>query len=166
MNLIKIGGIANTHGLKGTLKVKSFTDFKEERFKKGNKLFINFKGENIPVTVARFKSQKGLEHIDFEEYNDINQVEKFKGSELLISDEMVHSLPEDDFYFTELIGMDVYAEELIGSCIDVMEVPRGEILVVAREGKKNALIPFRKEFVEAVQKEENKIIVKQMEGLY
>ena len=36
MEYISIGKITNTHGLKGTLKVKSFTDFKEDRYKKGS----------------------------------------------------------------------------------------------------------------------------------
>ena len=44
MEKIKIGVVANTHGLKGTLKVKSFTDFKEERYKTH---FISFLRMNI-----------------------------------------------------------------------------------------------------------------------
>ena len=40
MELMTIGVVVNTHGLKGTVKVKSFTDFKEERYKKGTILYM------------------------------------------------------------------------------------------------------------------------------
>ena len=89
MEYISIGKITNTHGLKGTLKVKSFTDFNEMRFQKGNQLFIDFKGEKLPITVTKFKIVKGIVHLDVEEYKHINEIEKFKSSDLYISEEMM-----------------------------------------------------------------------------
>ncbi len=165
MELMTIGVIVNTHGLKGTVKVKSFTDFKAERYKKGTTLYIAFKQELIPVTVTKYRTQKTLEHIDFEEFTDINQIEKFKGSELKINADEKHNLEEDEFYFDELIGMDVYTDKLIGTCLDVREVPQGELLVIDTGSQKNALIPFNKHFVKNVNKKENKITLLQWEGL-
>ena len=165
MELTTIGVIVNTHGLKGTLRVKSFTDFKTERYAKGNTLYIDFRNELIPVTVEKFKSVKTLEHIDFKEFTDINQCEKYKGSELKMNAEMAHDLPEDEFYFDELLNMEVYSEALIGICVDIREVPKGELIVVKREGKKDVLIPFNKEFIKEVDKENNKIYIHEWEGL-
>ena len=45
------------------------------------------------------------------------------------------------------------------------EVPQGEMLVVKRESKHNALIPFQKEFVSKIDKADNKIYIIEMEGL-
>jgi 16S rRNA processing protein RimM len=165
MDMIKVGVIVNTQGLKGTLKVKSFTDFKDERYKSGNTLYIDFKHELIPVTVSKFRTNKNLEYIDFKEYNHINEVEKYKGSTLFMSKENKHDLPSDEFYFTELIGMEVFTSELVGICTDVREVPQGELLVVKREGKKNALIPFNKQFIKDVNKLDNVILLHEWEGL-
>jgi len=165
MELMTIGVIVNTHGLKGTVKVKSFTDFKDERYKKGTTLYIAFKEELIPVTVATYRTQKNLEYVDFEEFSDINEIEKFKGSDLKINAESKHNLDADEFYFDELIGMDVYTDKLIGTCLDVREVPQGEILVIDTGSKKNALIPFNKHFVKDVNKKENKITLIEWEGL-
>lgn len=165
MELITIGVITNTHGLKGTLKVKSFTDFKDERYKKGNTLYIAFKSELIPVTVQSFKSVKTLEHIDFKEFTNINEVEKYKGSELRISTEYIHELEEDEFYFDELVGMDVYTTEQIGTVKGVREVPQGELLEVDTGSKKTTLIPFNKHFVKSVDKKKNKIVLLEWEGL-
>ena len=165
MELITIGVIANTHGLKGTLKVKSFTDFKEERYKKGNTLYIAFQNELIPVTVQSYKSVKTVEHIDFKEFTNINQVEKFKGSEVRISVEYIHELEEDEFYFDELVGMEVHTDKPVGTVLGVREVPQGELLEVKTDSKKITLIPFNKHFVKSVDKDTNKIVLLEWEGL-
>lgn len=165
MELTKVGIIVNTHGLGGTLKVKSFTDFKDERYKKNTTLYIAFKDELLPVTVDNFRTVKGIECINFKEFTNINECEKYKGSELFISQELIHELDEDEFYFEELIGMDVYTDELIGQVADVRELPQGELLEVKRAGKKDALIPFSKIFVKEVNKKERTITLLVWEGL-
>lgn len=166
MEYISIGKIVNTHGLKGTLKVKSFTDFKEDRYKKGNLLYIAFKDEFIPVTVLAHRFVKTLDYLTFREYSDINLVEKYKGSHLMFDKEEALELEEDEFYFEELIGLDVYTDTLnVGKCIDIRDYPQGEIIVVQRDEKKNALIPFRKEFVKEVDKELKRIYLINWEGL-
>jgi len=165
MELIIIGKIVNTHGLNGALKVKSFTDFKEQRYKKGTTLYIAFKRDYIPVTVVSQKEMKNLDLIIFKEFNDINQVEQYKGCDLVINKELIHELEEDDFYFDQIIGMDVYLkDELIGKCTDIRDYPQGEVLVVKTNGK-NKLIPFRKEFIEKVNVKENKLCLIMWEGL-
>ena len=165
MELITIGKIVNTHGLKGALKVKSFTDFKEQRYKKGITLYIVFERGFIPVTVISQKEMKNLDLIIFKEFNDINQVEKYKGCDLVINKELIHTLEEDDFYFDQIIGMDVYLEdELIGNCTDIRDYPQGEVLVVKTNGK-NKLIPFRKEFIKEVNVKDNRLSIIMWEGL-
>lgn len=166
MELIKIGVVVNTQGLKGTLKVKSFTDFKDDRYKKGTQLFILFKDEYLPVTVSAFREAKGLDYITFREFGDINLVEKYRGCEIYFDKELAKNLDEDEFYYTELIGMDVYSDDkLIGVCEDVREYPQSEVIVVSRENNSPVLIPFIKEFIAEVDKKNNKIMVIEWEGL-
>ncbi len=165
MKYVKIGGIANTQGLKGTLKVKSFTDFVSERYQVGNQLYILYKNEYVPVKVQKCETRKGLEFIDFYEFDDINQVEKYKGCELYISDEYIHELDEDEYYVKELIGLQVFGDGLIGECVDVLDYPRNEILVVRREGIKDVMIPFIKEFVTKVDIKNKIIQIQNWEGL-
>ena len=166
MEYTKIGGIANTHGLKGTLKVKSFRDFKEERYKKGNTLYIFFKNDYIPITITSSKTVKGLEYLDVKEYTHINDVEKFKGSELFIHQKDIHDIDEEDaFYYTDLIGCEVVVDKPVGIVTDVREYPQGEYLVINTDGKKNVLIPFLKHFVKDVDLKNKKIYLCEWEGL-
>lgn len=164
MEYIPVGTIVNTHGLKGTLKVKSSTDFKDVRYKKGETLYINFRREMIPVTVQSYRTVKGLDYLDFVEFTDINQCEKYKGSTLSIHATQQHELDIDEFYYDELIGMTVLGERVQGTVVDVREVPQGELLVVDID-KKRVLIPFSKQFVSSVDKDNNCITIIEWEGL-
>jgi 16S rRNA processing protein RimM len=166
MKYIEIGAIANTHGLKGTLKVKSFTDFKEERYKKGNTLYLLFKQEYIPVTVKGWKTVKNLEYIDFKEFTHINQVEHFKGASLYVSEDDIHEIEDEDtFYVRDLIGLDVFSDTLIGQVKDVRDYPQGSYLDVRLLDNKKVLIPFKHAFIKEVDIKNNRITIIEWEGL-
>lgn len=165
MKTITIGRIIGTHGLKGTLKIKSFTDFISERYQKGNTLWISYKDEFLPITVVSYRSHKGVELVDVEEYRHINEIEHFKGSYVMIKESDRDDLEEDAYYFNELIGLQVYEEDLLGEVQDVREVPQGELLEVKTD-QKTVLIPFRKEFVKKVDLKNKRIDVTLLDGFY
>lgn len=165
MKYARLGGIANTQGLKGVLKIKSDTDFKEVRYKVGNILYIDFNNKMIPVTVESFRQAKGLDYVSFIGMNDINLVEKYKGSQIYFEDNISISLKEDEFRYSDLVGMSVVYEDVIGDISEVRDYPQGEMLVVPREGLKNVLVPFRKEFVKEVNTSERIVYIQNMEGL-
>lgn len=165
MKTITIGRIIGTHGLKGTLKIKSFTDFVEDRYEAGNVLYIHYKDQLIPMTVTGYRSQKGVELVDVKEYTNINAVEQFKGSFVMIKESDREALEEDAFYFSELIGLEVYQDELVGVVNDVRELPQGELLEV-KTSDKIILIPFQKEFVTKVDVKNKRIEVELLDGFY
>lgn len=164
MNYYRIGKILNTHGLKGDLKVMVITDF--ERFYKGANVYLYYKDEYIKLTVKDKSEYPPHILVRFEGLEDINLVEKYKGSELFISEEDQKPLEEGEYYFHELIGLDAYNDraDFRGKVIDVREVPQGYLLVIKKENGKNALVPFRDEFILRVTKE--RVIIKEIEGLF
>ena len=165
MKYVRVGGIANTQGLKGVLKIKSDTDFKDVRYKKGNMLFIDFNNEMIPVTVETFRETKGLDYVSFAGLNHINLVEKYKGSQIYFEDNVEVLLKEDEYRYSDLVGMSVHYDEIIGKIFEVRDYPQGDMLVVTRKGLKDALVPFRKEFVTEVNVKERTVYIQNMEGL-
>ncbi len=160
-----IGILVNTHGLKGTVKIKPFTDFLEERFGENQRIFIEYKGEKIPVHITSYRLTKGLVYVTFEGYDDINQVLKYKGSTLYVHEDDLHELSDDEFYVRDLVGVEVYLDTRVGEVVDVYTHTNDDILVVKRPQAKNALIPFRDEFIETVDLDHNQIIIKDIEGL-
>ena len=158
----RVGKILNTHGLKGDLKIMVVSDF--DRFKKGDVVYLLHKGEYIELKVIKRSEYPPHILVRFEGYEDINLVEKYKGDELFITSLQQEKLDDGEYYFHELIGLDVYNEalELKGKVLEVREIPQGEMLVLNINGK-NKFIPFRKEFIKSVSSD--KIIIHEIEGL-
>lgn len=158
--MFEIGVITTTHGIKGELKIKSFSDF--ERFKKGEKMFIMYNNERIDLTIEQARPHKTIIIIKFKEYNNINEVLNYRA--LSVYSDTRGKLQSDEYYFDHLIGTTAYTDEgiLIGEVINVIELPHGHILEVKNDAKK-ILIPLEKEFVISVT--DDKIIIKPIEGL-
>lgn len=165
MEYIRLGVVANTHGLKGMLKIKSFTDFKEKRYKKDNSLYIAFNDEMIEVIVESFKESKGLDFVSFKGLSNINDVEKYKGKEIFFEDKGIEVLEEDEYLYRDLLGMEVHLDGLVGIVSEIRDYPQGEMVVVKRESLKDGLVPFRKEFVKSVDLKNKIIYLQNMEGL-
>lgn len=165
MKQIKIGVLVNTHGLKGEVKVKPMTDFPDIRFQKGNTINIQYQNTLLPVTIKQVREQKDLLLLTFEGYDDINQVEPWKGSILSIDESQLHELEEDEAYYFELQDCEVYDNEnqLLGTVIEVIETGANAVLRV--RGERDYLIPYVKAFVTDFDAEAKRITVKMVEGL-
>lgn len=155
----KIGLIKNTHGLKGEIVVKSTTGF--ERFLKEKVIYLIENGKKIIFKIKKVQETKKGLIISFYNYDDINQVEKYKG-QALYTDEFPE-LKENEYHEKDIIGKKVYNQEkqLVGEVISIEEVPQGHLLRV-KTNKKVALIPFNEYFIISV--DEN-IIINEIEGL-
>ena len=65
MDWLYVGKIANTHGLKGEVKILAATDFPEERFKKGNTLFLDVDGTKQEMTITTYRPHKQFHLVTF-----------------------------------------------------------------------------------------------------
>lgn len=164
MEKVIVGQIVNTHGIKGELKVKASTDFVEERFAPGAKLFLDYHNQDIEMTVASHRFHKGHVLVTFENLRDINLVEKYKGCFIYApKDESL--LDEGEYYISDLIGCQVYDRgHLIGDVIDVQLYDHHDILVV--KGKEKVMIPYVDAFVIDEDIENKRIDVQLIEGFY
>ncbi len=88
-NWYKVGKIVNTHGVKGEIRVISSTDFADERYAIGTNLMIRHEGqtEETSVVVRHHRRHKNFDLLQFEDYYNINDVEKFKGATLYVSED-------------------------------------------------------------------------------
>lgn len=162
MEFVRIGKIVNTFGIKGELKVDSYTDFESERFKKDTTVYVG--EDKIPFVMKNYKMHKGFLLIQFKNNEDINLVEKYKNMYVYKSSDDIKPL-EDGYYFSDLKDLDVYVQEqLAGKVIRVEEGIRNNYLRVNVDGKEK-LVPFIPAFIEKVELENRKIIVKKVDGL-
>ncbi len=160
MKYYEVGKIINTHGIKGDLKIDSYSNL--DRFKKGNYIYIGEEKERFEIFTNR--TSKGFEYISLKGYLDINLVLKYKGKLVYIDETQLGDLEEDEYFYHDLIGLEVYNEDNLyrGIVVGIRELPQGDLLEVEKKDKKIALIPFRKEFVLDINE---KIIIHEIEGL-
>lgn len=160
MEKIIIGKVLKTHGLKGELKIKPLTDFVEERFVKGNKVFIN----DTELVIKSTRNFKGSILVIFEGYEDINLVEKFHSQDIYdFQDNII--LEEDQFFFSDLLECEVYNnDKLVGKVVDILENPTQDVLII-KTINGNKMVPYVDAFIKEVDIEAKIIKINVIKGL-
>ena len=163
---LRVGVIASTHGLKGEVKVFPTTD-EPERFRKLKKVFLDTGKEYMPLKIKSVKFFKNQVILKFDEFQDINEVEKYRGKDLLIDREQALPLAENENFIVDLINMDVYDEEeqRLGTLTDVLQTGANDVYVVETEEGKEILLPAIPSCILEVDVKAAKMIVRIPEGL-
>ena len=140
--------------------MKSDTSF--DRFKKGNKLYIEKEEE---ITINSHRQHKGMELITINNLTNINDVLCYVGKDLYVPHNR-EELEDGEFYYEDLIGLDCYdsKDNLIGTVVDLQEVPQGLILEI-KSSVKTILVPFVDEFIVDIDLDNNKLSINEIEGL-
>ncbi|WP_280769006.1 ribosome maturation factor RimM [Salipaludibacillus daqingensis] len=167
---LNVGKIVNTHGIRGEVRVISSTDFPDERYATGNELMIMDDKKNItPVKVSSWRRHKQFDLITFDGFENLTEVEKFKGSVLKVdSAKLNDDLLEGEFYYHEIIGLTVYTDdgEQIGKVKEILSPGANDVWVVEPANKgKDILIPYIDSVVKHVDTNEGKVVITPMEGL-
>ena len=168
MKYICLGKLLNTHGLKGELKIYSYSDFDDERFKVGNTLYIKEGEEYLPFVVATYRRHKDFPLVSFKDYQDINLIEQYKGNYIYINEEDRPALPDGRYYRPEIIGLNAFDEEgnALGKIISIEETNGAQNnMRLLKENEEEVLIPFVEAFIKEVNVEEGTIIIRVVEGL-
>lgn len=167
--LYNVGKIVNTHGIRGELKVLPQTDFPEERFAKGSELVIADADnrETVPVRVEAARLHKNAYIVKLSGYDNINDVEKYKGRMLKVSEEHLADLEEGEYYYHEIVGCRVVTEEgdELGTITEILTPGANHVWVVERPKGKPVLLPVIDEVILDVDVKEKRVTVHLMEGL-
>jgi 16S rRNA processing protein RimM len=164
-----VGKIVNTQGIKGEVRVISTTDFPEERYKKGNVLFLFLPKNETPieVTIKSHRRHKNFDLLLFEGYENINDAEKFRDGILKVPESQLGKLEEGEFYFHEIIGCLVFTKngEEVGKITEVLTPGANDVWVVKGQDGKEILIPYIDDVVKKVDIKEKIILIDPLEGL-
>jgi 16S rRNA processing protein RimM len=169
MEFLRVGQLVNTHGIRGEVKIKVNTDFPEQRFALGKKMWLTHSTlpEAIPLTITHVRTHKSSFLVRFQEWNNINQAEPFKGGWFVVSldDEAVDE--DDGFYIHQIIGCHVVTTdgEQVGIVKDILTLPANDVWVVERDGAKELLLPYITDIVKEVDVSKHQITIEWMEGL-
>ena len=139
---LRVGVIASTHGLKGEVKVYPTTD-DPRRFSDLKRVYLDAGKVYLPLEVTGVKFFKKQVILKFREFQDINEVEVYRGRDLLVSREEAVALGENENFIVDLMGMEVWTdeEERLGLLTDVLKTGANDVYVVETEDKKEVLLP-------------------------
>lgn len=165
--LFRVGKIVNTQGLGGELRLISTSDF-PDRFAPGLDFIAeNIKKELIEVKLKTVRLHKNFILVSFAGYEGINEVIQFKTGNLYVTEENLAGLDDGEYYFHQLIGLQVVDEggNIIGKIKDILQTGANDVYVVARDGKSDLLLPVIDECVLAIDLESRTVRVHVLEGL-
>lgn len=163
---LRVGVISSTHGVKGEVKVFPTTD-DPARFLDLKKVILDTKKEYKDLEIAGVKFFKNQVILKFKGYDNINDIEKYKGMDLLISREDAVPLEENENFIIDLIDMTVVTDtgETLGTLVDVMQTGANDVYIVKTPEKKEVLLPAIKDCILDVNVEEKRMLVHVLEGL-
>jgi len=163
---LRVGVINSTHGLKGEVKVYPTTD-DPERFYDLENVILDTGKEYLNLTISGVKFFKNQVILKFKEFNDINDVEKYKKCDLLITREQAVPLEDNENFIVDLIGLQVVTDEneVLGTLTDVLQTGANDVYVVETEEKKEILLPAIPSCILDVDLDEEVMTVHVLEGL-
>lgn len=164
--LLQVGVISSTHGLKGEVKVFPTTD-DADRFKDLQCVILDSDKEQKVLEIQGVKFFKQFVILKFKEFNDINEVEKYKGKGLFVTRDQAVPLGEDEYFVADLIGLDVYLEDgtEFGNLTDVMETGANDVYVIKTQQSQEVLVPAIHDCILEVNLKERKMTIHLLDGL-
>ena len=156
---LEAGVIANTHGIKGEVKIQPWADSAE--FLKGFKrLYIDGK----PYELLSGRIHKDFLIAQLGGIDDVNAAMTLKHRLVTIDREEVQ-LPKGSFFLQDIIGASVVDEDgtELGKLTEVLDTPASNVYVV--KGNRDILIPAVKEFILNTDVEAGVVTVRLIEGM-
>ena len=159
-----VGAIAGAFGVKGEVRLKSFCaeptaigDYGPLFTEDGQRSFSVKLGQPIPNGFSARLGGVGTREA----------AEALRGTRLYADRDKLPTLPDDEFYHADLIGLTMLdtGGAVIGKVTAVLNHGAGDILEVQRAGKGSALVPFTLAVVPTVDVAGGRIIADPPEGL-
>ena len=163
---LRVGVISSTHGIKGEVKVYPTTD-DVKRFKKLKTVILDTGREHLTLEVESVKFFKQFVILKFKGIDNINDIEKYKGKDLLVDRANAVKLRKDEYFVVDLIGLEVFTEdgEKFGTMKDVLETGANDVYIIDSLNHGEVLIPAIKQCVLDIDIEANKMVIHLMKGL-
>lgn len=152
------GVITGAHGIKGEVKLRSFTADPEAIAAYGP--LLTSRGESIEI--EKLRAQKDGFIAVLKGVSDRNKAETLKGVELFLKRRQLPEPENDEVYFHDLIGLVAVdrSGEKFGTVIAVPNFGAGDLLEIRRDGDdETVLVPFAESYVPAIDLEKKELLL-------
>ena len=164
--LLQVGIISSTHGVRGEVKVYPTTD-DVKRFKRLKDVILDTGKEQIPLEIEGVKFFKQMVILKFKGIDSLNDVEKYRQKSLYVTRANAVRLRKDEYFIADLIGIKVFDEENkeLGVLEDVMVTGANDVYVIKMTDGRELLLPAIKQCVLEVDVPEGCMKVHVLAGL-
>lgn len=156
MELVCIGKIVNTHGIKGELRLLSDFEYKDRIFKKDSLIYI----ENNEYTINSYRFHKIFDMITLNDFTNINEVLHLKNKLVYCKREDLN-LKQGEYLIDDLIGLEIYYNNRSYGKVTSIRKDKNPLIVI----EKKQLVPYNQNFIKSIDFENKCIILKNCEGL-
>lgn len=146
---ILLGQIGAAHGIRGEVRIKSFT---EDPLAIKNYAPLLTNRRDLEVTIEKARMQKSMVIARLKDVTDRNAAEALNGTKLYTLRENLPEPDEDDFYHADLIGLKAKLEDgtVIGEIAAVQNYGAGDVLEIRPTKGPTELLPFTKKVVPTI----------------
>lgn len=164
--LIPVGKIHDTHGIKGHLKLYSYSGNLESLQAAGTVILKDVRNDCRSFTLKSVSRHAGGFIIRLNDFDNINQVESLVGSELCLTRSQLPEPEEDEYYWCDLIGLTVSTDNgtQLGTIVDIFETASNDIYVV-RNNQREYLIPAVANVIGQIDLPNGTMVITPMDGL-
>ena len=165
-DLLQVGAITSTHGVRGEVKVFPTTD-DAKRFSKLKEVELETREGTTTLHIKGVKYFKQFVILKFAEYDSLNDVESIKGRKLFVTRKNAVKLQKDEYFIVDLIGLKVIDEEkqMEGTLTDVLQTGANDVYDITLADGRNLLLPAIADCVLHVDLENKVIKIHILEGL-
>lgn len=164
--ILQVGVVTTTHGVRGEVKVYPTTD-DAKRFKKLKKILLDTGKQKVWLEIEEVKFFKQMVILKFIGIDTLEEAAKYRQAGLYVSREDAVKLGRDEYFIADLIGVKVYDEddELIGGLEDVLTTGANDVYVIRMTDGRELLLPAIRQCVLDVDVEQGRMKVHVLEGL-
>ncbi len=165
-DLIKVGIITNTHGLRGEVKVFPTTD-DAKRFLDLEEIILDTGKEKKQLSIERVRFFKNMVILKFRGIDQIDDVQQFRQKALLVTREQAVPLGENEYFIADLIGLRAVSDEgeELGEVADVLQSAANDVYVIRKKGAADLLLPAIRDCVKKVDLEAGEMTLHLLPGL-
>jgi len=165
-DMLQVGVIASTHGVRGEVKVFPTTD-DAKRFKRLKEVILDTGKERITLEIEGVKFFKQFVILKFKGIDNIDDVQKYRQKSIYVTRQNAVRLGRDEYFIADLMGLRVVDEEgqELGVLKEVMETGANDVYVIEMTDGRELLLPAIKQCVLQVSVEEGFVKVHILEGL-
>lgn len=165
-DLLQVGIITSTHGVRGEVKVYPTTD-DPRRFRRLKEVVLDTGREKLNLEIEGVKFFKQFVILKFKGLDSINDIEKYRQKSLYVTRKNAVRLQRDEYFIADLIGLKVQDEDgtELGTVKDVIETGANDVYEVEMADGRSLLLPAIKQCILKVDVENGMMQVHVLEGL-